>query len=117
MDRPTQDVGFRVMRCFNNPDIRHLAGNKGRIDERTLALMPRDSLRDVFALHCLMTGCFKEVCESRIFEHTTGDTRTDCCRSRSRSWPYRSFGIRKACGAGHLEYILPKAISEFKCVV
>ena len=26
MDRPTQDVGFRVMRCFNNPDIRHLAG-------------------------------------------------------------------------------------------
>ena len=78
MDRPTQDVGFRVMRCFNNPDIRHLAGNKGRIDERTLALMPRASFTRRICAALSHDGLLplKEVCESlEFFERVRREIR------------------------------------------
>jgi len=69
VDGTTQDVGFRALRCFNDSSLRHLAGNKGRIDARTIALLnkPNFTRRVCEALAHEGLLPLKEVCESFEF--------------------------------------------------
>ena len=64
-----QNIGFRALRCFNDPTRRPLAGSHGRIDERTTAYFPKDSQvrRVISALADDGLLPLKEVCESFEF--------------------------------------------------
>ena len=72
------EARFRALRCFNDPAIRELAGNKGRMDERTVAFFPREGpVRQVIAAlaeDSLLP--LKEVCESfEFFERVRSKVR------------------------------------------
>ncbi len=71
-------AGFRALRCFNDPSLRALAGSRGRIDERTVALFPRDNMtrRVLAALAGDGLIPLKEVCESfEFFERVRSSVR------------------------------------------
>lgn len=69
MHRSNETVGFRALRCFNDPELRQFAGNKGRIDERTIALLPKDNFTRRVCAALAHEGLLplKEVCESFEF--------------------------------------------------
>lgn len=71
-------IGFRALRCFNEPGVRHLAGNKGRIDARTVALLSRDTFTHRVCAALAKEGLIplKEVCESfEFFERVRRSVR------------------------------------------
>ena len=73
-----KQAGFRALRCFNDPAVRELAGSRGRIDERTVALFPRANMtrRVLAALAKEGLVPLKEVCESfEFFERVRASVR------------------------------------------
>lgn len=70
--------GFRVLRCFNDPELAPLSGSHGRIDARTTALFTRDNQvrRVIAALAADGLLPLKEVCESfEFFERVRSAVR------------------------------------------
>lgn len=69
MHPPNETVSFRALACFNDPEQRQFAGNKGRIDERTIALLPKDNFVRRVCAALANEGLLplKEVCESFEF--------------------------------------------------
>ena len=73
-------AGFRALRCFNDPQLRPLAGLKGRIDHRTTAFFPKDTLHRKVISALADDGLLplKEVCESfEFFERTRRAVRAE----------------------------------------